>query len=116
MRALGAGGLLLLAACGSGPAVDTSHLTPEERHLLRPVPEAPDSAQRQVARGDEMFVRATTAAPESAAIDLYTRARACYVEAQAECGLMVPPAITERSRECLMRVVALQKQRRSAPK
>ena len=50
------------------------------------------------------------------AFDLYTRARESYVAAQAESGLKVPQPILDRSKECLMRLVALQKMKRSAPR
>jgi len=126
VRTLAAASLLILAAsCGGSP--EPFKLTPEEEHLLRPVPEAPEKARRMVAHGDELFIQATAAYrrsnPEaggswatqnSMAVDLYTRARESYVAAQAESGLKVPPAILERSRECLTRVLELQKQRRAA--
>jgi hypothetical protein len=50
------------------------------------------------------------------AFDLYTRARASYHAAQAESGLKVAQPILDRSRECLNRLAALQKMKRSAQK
>ena len=126
MRTLCATGLLLLAAsCGGGPP--DIRLTPEEQALLRPIPDAPEPVRRMVAHGDELFIQATPAyrrsnpdaggdwaTQNSMAVDLYTRARQSYIAAQAESGLMVPPAVSERARECLIRIVALQKQKRAA--
>jgi len=82
-----------------------------------------------VGHGDELFAQATPAYrradPNSGpnwetrnamATDLYTRARESYIAAQAESGLMVPRPTLDRSRECLTRLVALQKLKRSAPR
>ena len=119
--------LLLALAAGCASTSDKDfQLTPEERQVLRPIPDAPEKVRRMVEHGDELFIQATPAFrrsdPDSGpnwetrnamAVDLYTRARESYVAAQAESGLKVPQAILDRSRECLTRVLALQRSRRS---
>jgi hypothetical protein len=129
MRILAAWVLLAVAGC-STPTDKDFQFTPEEREILRPLPEnTPQEVRKLVERGDELFAEATLAYRRSdpssgpdwesrnaTAFDLYTRARQSYTAAQAESGLKVPQPILDRSRECLIRLVALRKMRRSAPR
>jgi hypothetical protein len=122
--------LFAIAGCSSRPSDKDFHFTPEERQLLQPLPDTtPEKVRKMVGHGDELFAQATPAYrradPESGpnwetrnaqAFDLYTRARESYVAAQAESGLKVPQPILDRSKECLTRLLALQKLKRSAPR
>ena len=128
MRILRAALLLGAVACSSRPSDKDFQLTPEERLLLAPLPEkTSDPVRRMVDHGDQLFLQATPAFRRSdlesgpgwetrnaMATDLYTRARESYVAAQAESGLKVPQPILDRSRECLNRLLQLQKQKRAA--
>jgi hypothetical protein len=130
LLALAAASALFGASCSSGTIDKDFQFTPEEKLLLQPLPDTtPRKVRSLVEQGDELFAQATPAYrradPESGAdwesrnamaFDLYTRARASYVAAQAESGLMVPPPILDRSKECLTRLVALRKMKRSAPR
>ena len=125
---LDAASALLGAGCSSASTDKDFDFTPEEKLLLQPLPDTtPQKVRSMVQRGDEFFAQATPAyrraGPESGpnwesrnalATDLYTRARESYVAAQAESGLMVPPPILDRSKECLTRILALRKMKRSA--
>jgi len=120
--------LLALAACSSPPTDKEFQFTPEERQLLQPLPDTtPEKVRKLVGHGDELFREATPAfrradpdsgpnweARNAMAIELYARARESYIAAHAESGLKVPPPILERSKECLTRLLALQKLKRSA--
>lgn len=114
-----------LAGC-AGSARAPAALTPEEEHLLRPVPDAPEPVERLIEEGDRLFrdgvapyrasdpaagSGAASAIPE--ALDLYRRARLSYVTAQSRySGLQpVPPALMERIRECVMRIATLERRR-----
>jgi hypothetical protein len=122
--------LALAAGCSSPPRDKDFQFTPEERELLQPLPETtPEAVRKMVEHGDDLFAQATPAYrradPQSGpnwetrhamALDLYTRARESYIAAQAESGLIVPPPILKRSRECLNRMVALQRMKRAAQK
>jgi hypothetical protein len=128
LRILAAGCLLALAACSSRPTDKEFKFTPEERQLLRPLPEStPEKVRTMVAHGDELFKQATPAYrradPEAGpgwetqnamAIDLYTRARESYEAAQAEFGKASSPPIQDRFRECLTRLVALGRWKRAS--
>ena len=128
MRSSAAVLLLALAACSSPHRDKDFQFTPEERQLLEPLPEkTPEKVRRMVEHGDELFAEATPAyrrsdaasgpnweTRNSMALELYTRARESYIAAQAESGLKVPPPILDRSKECLNRIVALQKMKRAA--
>ncbi len=128
MRTLAALLLLAAASCSSPPTDKDFQFTPEERELLKPLPDkTPENVRKMVEHGDQLFKQATPAyrradaesgpnweTRNAMALDLYTRARESYVAAQAESGLIVPQPILDRSRECLLRLVALQKMKRAA--
>jgi hypothetical protein len=128
VRRVAAVGLLALAACASRPTDKEFKFTPEERQILRPLPEkTPKEVLRMVAHGDELFIQATPAyrraEPEAGtgwetqnamAIDLYTRARESYEAAQAEYGTLSSPPIQDRFRECLSRLVTLGRWKHAA--
>jgi hypothetical protein len=122
--------LLALLGCSSPPTDKDFQFTPEEKALLQPLPDTvPQKVRTMVQHGDDLFAQATPAfrradaesgknweTRNAMALDLYTRARESYVAAQAESGLKVPQPILDRSKECLMRLVALQKMKRSTPR
>ena len=128
MRSPAAVLLLVLAACSTPHRDKDFQFTPEEKQLLQPLPDkTPEKVRRMVEHGDELFAQATPAyrradaesganweTRNAMALDLYTRARESYIAAQAESGLKVPPPILDRSKECLNRMVALQKMKRAA--
>ncbi len=111
MRKLAAA-LLLLAACGAPPAP-----APEDEHVLRPVPDAPEAAVPFIERGDETFIKASAAqraGDGAAALDLYRRARTSYMEGARACGGIIPAPLQERAMECVQRMASLQRQGRPA--
>jgi hypothetical protein len=102
--------LLLLASCAAPPA---PALSADEERVLRPVPDAPESARPLIERGDALFVRALTphrAGDAPAALDLYGKARASYLEAETHCAGIIPPPLLDRVKECVYRIAALQRQ------
>lgn len=108
--------LLLLASCGSPPA--PAEPTAEESRLLRPIPDAPDAVRGLVERGDALFLRALSPHRQGdvdAALDLYSKARASYLEAQTHYPSLtpIPAPLLDRVRECVTRIAALQRQRHS---
>jgi hypothetical protein len=107
-----AAALLLLASCSAPPAP-----APEDEHVLRPIPDAPEAAVRFIERGDETFIKASAAqrAGDSAsALDLYRRARTSYMEGARACGGFIPQPLQDRAMECVQRMAALQR-RGSSP-
>ncbi len=107
--------LLLLAACSSSAPVT---LTPEDERTLRPIPDMNPDVRRLVANGDGFFVDALAPHRKGetvAALDLYAKARASYLEAQTHYSGIVPQPLLDRVRECVIRIAALQRQRHSSP-
>ncbi len=107
--------LLLLASC-SGPPPATP--TADEERVLRPIEKPPDAVRSLVERGDALFLRALAPHRQGdadAALDLYSKARASYLEAQTHYPSLTPlPApLLDRVRECVTRIAALQRQRHS---
>jgi len=111
MRQLAAA-LLLLASCGAPPAP-----TPEDEHVLRPVPDAPEAAVPFIERGDDTFIKASAAqrAGDSArALDLYRRARTSYMEGARACAGFIPPPLQERAMECVQRMATIKREARTS--
>ena len=109
--------LLLLASCGSPPRATP---TADEERILRPIPDATDDVRRLVDRGDALFLQALVPHRQSdvpAALELYSKARASYLEAQTHYPSLtpVPSALLDRVRECVTRIAALQRQRHASP-
>ena len=102
--------LLLLAACGAPPRPP---LSADEERVLRPVPDAPDEIRRYIERGDDYFVSAIPEKDPQTALSLYGKARTNYLEAQSRYPSFVPPPLTDRVKECVNRIAALQRQLRA---
>lgn len=105
----------LLTACGSPPVT----LTPEDERALRPVPDMSPEVRRLVDRGDALFIGALPPHRKGetmAALDLYMKARASYLEAQTHYASLtpVPAPLLDRVRECVTRIAVLQRQRHAA--
>lgn len=96
--------LLCLAACAS----PRPPLGPEDAHVLRPLSDPPDDVRRLVDRGDDFFVQAI--GNPGAALDLYAKARASYLEAQTHYSGIVPAPLLDRVKACVTRIAALQRE------